>query len=84
LYQIIVSKKARKFLYKIPKKDARAILKKINALSIEPKPSGVKKLLGSDSEWRIRVGDYRAIYQVMDDVIEIHVLKIGHRKDVYQ
>ena len=56
----------------------------IEALAVEPRPPGVRKLAGSRDRWRIRVGDFRVIYEIHDDVLLVLVLTIGHRKDVYR
>jgi len=56
----------------------------MDALAINPRPKGVKKLTGLDSLYRIRTGDYRIVYQVRDDRLIVLVVRIGHRKDVYR
>ena len=50
---------------------------------MDPRPSGVKKLSGSEFTYRIRKGNYRIIYEIHDETILIEVVKIGHRKDIY-
>ena len=55
----------------------------IQGLSIDPRPPGVKKLAGQDL-WRIRVGDYRIVYQIHDRQILVLIVAIGHRGDVYR
>ena len=55
----------------------------IRALSQNPRPYGCRKLSGRDG-WRIRVGDYRVIYQIDDSRQQVTVLHIGHRRDVYR
>ncbi|MBF0508843.1 MAG: type II toxin-antitoxin system RelE/ParE family toxin [Deltaproteobacteria bacterium] len=56
----------------------------IDSLPENPLPPGVKKLAGPDHFYRIRVGDYRIIYQIKNDILTILVVKIGRRKDVYK
>lgn len=78
---------AAKFLDKMPPGKLRADLaKKAKALINEPRPSGCKKLVGKtegdEAVWRIRVGDYRILYIIRE--VEVIVLDIGHRKDVYR
>ena len=60
-----------------------AILKEIQALKFDPRPPGCKKLKGRDG-YRIRVGDYRIIYQIKDEILIIIVLDVGHRRDIYK
>ena len=55
----------------------------IAELGNEPRPAGSKKLVGVDA-WRIRVGDWRVIYQIQDDRLIVLVVRVGHRRDVYQ
>ena len=62
----------------------RRLVAAIENLAENPYPSGAKKLEGGDGEMRIRVGDYRTIYEVDGDVLLLLVLKIGDRKEVYR
>jgi mRNA-degrading endonuclease RelE of RelBE toxin-antitoxin system len=50
----------------------------------KPHPSNHKKLAGAERTYRIRVGEYRVIYEVLGEVLLIEVIKVGHRKDVYR
>lgn len=58
--------------------------RKIDELAENARPAGAKKLKGSSELWRVRVGDYRVVYSIHDDVLVILVVKIGHRRDVYR
>jgi mRNA interferase RelE/StbE len=60
------------------------ILAAVEALEEQPRPAGVKKLRGSQATWRIRVGDYRVVYEINDDVLLVLVVRIAHRRDVYR
>jgi mRNA interferase RelE/StbE len=60
------------------------ILRRVSALAEEPRPSGVVKLSGSDDLWRIRIGDYRVIYSLVDSVLVVTVVEVGHRREVYR
>jgi len=53
-------------------------------LQSEPRPSGVKKLSGRQQEWRVRVGDYRILFEIDDDEQLITIWRIAHRRDVYR
>lgn len=84
MYKISITKQALKELEHLPKKETQQISKAIDGLSNNPRPSGCKKLKGeSEYMWRIRVGNYRVIYTIDDQVKIIDVRKIGHRKDIY-
>jgi mRNA interferase RelE/StbE len=71
-------------LRKIPAKQAARIILASEKLAANPKPPGSVKLVGRDEEYRIRVGDYRVIYQIHDSVLIVLVVEVGHRKDIYR
>ena len=83
-YKVLISSSAEKSIKKIPKKDIKRIIDSIQVLAINPYPQGCRKLMGEEHTYRIRTGKYRIIYEVQDKKLIILVLKIGHRKDVYQ
>lgn len=56
----------------------------IDALAVQPRPAGTKKLVATQGFYRISVGDWRVIYQIRDQVLLILVLRIGHRREVYR
>jgi mRNA interferase RelE/StbE len=49
-----------------------------------PRPPGVLKMSGADNLWRIRIGDYRVVYEIHDERLIVLVLRVAHRKDVYR
>lgn len=61
----------------------RRLLLAISELEADPRPIGVRKLVGFDNAWRIRVGDYRVLYEILDDVVLVTVFRIAHRREVY-
>ena len=82
-YTIVLSKKAQKQLDKLPDNIAEPIFEAISLLENEPRPSGCKKLQGRDG-FRIRIGNYRVIYEIYDNELVIDVITLGHRKDIYE
>jgi mRNA interferase RelE/StbE len=84
MYIINVKKSAQKELSAIPVNFQTKIIDAIDGLATNPRPDGVKKLKLSKSLWRIRVGDYRIIYSIEDEILILEIQKIGHRKDVYR
>ena len=82
-YEISVKKSAVKELEDIPKKELQKIIKKIKSLSSDPRPQGSQKL-SQREQYRIRQGDYRIIYSVQDDDLTVHIIKVGHRKEIYR
>ena len=60
----------------------RARLLDIELLAHSPRPDGVKKLASTENAWRIRVGDYRIIYSIEDDILVVTVVRVAHRREV--
>jgi mRNA interferase RelE/StbE len=83
-YQIEFTKQAAKQFKALPILEQQRISPKIDALEIEPRVVGAIKLTGTEDLYRIRVGDYRIIYSIEDDLLLILVVKIAHRRDVYR
>ncbi|MCF6270219.1 MAG: type II toxin-antitoxin system RelE/ParE family toxin [Melioribacteraceae bacterium] len=81
-YKIEIKKSAVKEISKLPIKELKKILKKIELLADNPRLFGAIKLSG-DEKFRLRVGNYRILYQIFDDKLIIIVVKVRHRKDVY-
>ena len=82
-YTIIIKKKAEKELLCLQCSDVIKIRESINRLAENPRPHGSKKLTGSINEYRIRVGNYRILYSINDNIITIFIFKIAHRKEAY-
>ena len=82
-YTVLIERSAQKQLAKISSPYFEAISEKIQLLEKDPRPPGCKKLTGRES-WRIRVGDYRIIYNISDRVLEVIVIDIGNRKEIYR
>lgn len=82
-YKLLFKRSAEKELRKIAKPDLRRVVNTIQALAHHPRPPGVRMLRGPERYWRIRQGDYRIIYEVNDAAGQITVIKVGHRREVY-
>jgi mRNA interferase RelE/StbE len=82
-YRITLKKKAIKELTKINEPYYSNIKEAIYNLADDPRPSGCKKLKGRDA-YRIRIANYRAIYEINDEILLVDVVHVGHRKDVYK
>ena len=81
MYSIQIEKNAEDFLKKLQKKDAEIILNKI--YSIRENPFRYLKRLQGEKLWRLRIGDYRAVVDIVISMNKIIVIRIGHRKNVY-
>ena len=82
MYQLVIDKYAQKQLGKIPSPNFNRIIKAIHELSTNPRPAGYRKLTARPG-YRIRIGDYRVIYNIEDKILTVYVIDIGHRKDIY-
>ncbi len=82
-YSIGLKSEVKKYLLTLDKTLRRRISESINGLSDNPRPSGCKKLKTIDA-YRIRVGDYRVVYEIHDDVLVVLVIRVGHRREVYR
>jgi len=83
-YQVQISPEALRQLRKLDPPARRRVQAAIELLSDEPRPSGAKKLVGGQGEWRARTGDYRIVYEIHANVLLVLVLAVGHRRDIYQ
>jgi len=84
-YAVLLESQAEKDLLPIPKRDLKRIDAKLQSLSQVPRSKGATKLRGKTSEgWRVRVGDYRILYQVDDKDKTIRVYRIRHRREAYR
>jgi len=83
-YTVVFARSARKELQALDRIVAARILKGIEALRLEPRPSGCKKLEGTDDLWRIRIGDWRVVYSVDDARKLVEVSVVRHRREAYR
>ena len=84
MFQIIVERAAEKELKRITSEVRPKLATAIRALANDPRPHGCRKLVGTENDWRIRVGDYRVIYEIADEIKILRITRIRHRKDSYR
>lgn len=82
-YQITFDRRAEKALESLPPSERKRIQKAVDGLALDPRPRGAIKMSG-ESSWRVRVGDYRIIYDIQDQQLIVLVIKIGHRREIYR
>ena len=82
-YSISFVRSARKELESLPNPLLRRILTKIETLAKNPRPAGCKKLKGARDLWRIRIGEYRVVYSVLDREVRIEIITVRHRSQAY-
>ena len=83
-YRVALTVSAEKELYGLPRKVVARIMPRLEHLASAPRPPGCKKLKGGDKQWRIRVGDYRVVYEIDDRARTVDVTRIAHRREVYE
>jgi mRNA interferase RelE/StbE len=81
-YEIVFLRSVYRDLRSIPKADIKKILRRIDSLSKDPRGPGCEKL-SADERYRVRQGNYRIIYSIEDDRLIVTVVKVGHRREVY-
>lgn len=84
VYTVRITPEAEHDLEKVQKHGKARTAEKIKSLALDPRPHGVKKIQGMKNLYRIRVGDYRVVYQIRDKVLLVLVVRIARRKDVYR
>ena len=82
-YRITFKKSVTKDFRRIPNQDVKRILSRIDSLADNPRGKGCLKL-SAQERYRVRQGLYRIVYEIQDDRLVVHIVKVGHRSNVYQ
>lgn len=83
-YRVELARRAVRSLAALPRQEQQRIRAAIDLLASQPRPPGAAKLTGERRAYRVRVGDYRIVYEVFDERLVVQVVRIGHRRDVYK
>jgi mRNA interferase RelE/StbE len=83
-YSVEFRRSADKELGQLDARVRARLLRTIAALADDPRPPGVKRLAGAEDLWRVRVGDYRVVYEIREDEVLILVVRVAHRREVYR
>lgn len=83
-YQVEWKRSAVKELRKLPQQLISKIVAAVDRLALNPRPQGCRKLVGSEDTFRIRVGDYRVLYNMIENKLTVEIIRVGHRKDAYK
>jgi mRNA interferase RelE/StbE len=84
-YSLSIKASAAKEIERIePKSFRQKVVKRIRELARDPRPPGCEKLVGSAERYRVRQGVWRIVYEVLDKVLVVVVVKVGHRRDIYK
>lgn len=84
MYDIYIEKTAERDLKKLPAADFERIIPHLKGLAEDARPSGSRKISGTEHDWRIRVGTYRIIYELNEKQKFVNILRIRHRREVYR
>lgn len=84
MYRVLLERAAEKDLNRLSSKIHHRVITAIQALASNPRPPGCRKLAGSKSDWRIRAGDYRVIYEIADEIRVVRINRVRHRREVYR
>jgi mRNA interferase RelE/StbE len=83
-YAVRIKQSALRAMDRLPKPDRSKVDERIRTLSNSPRPPGCLKLAGQENLWRIRVGDYRVVYEIRDKELIVLVVSVAHRREVYR
>jgi mRNA interferase RelE/StbE len=83
-YRVELTRSAEKDLRRIDKSRLPSIFSELEKLALDPRPAGVKKLAGADKTYRVRVEDYRIVYEIENEMLVVLVIRVAHRRDVYR
>lgn len=83
-YRIEFKASAIRELHALPMDVQKRIVPRIDALASDPLPSGCRKIAGEENHYRIRIGEYRVVYEVRKAVLIVVVIRVGHRREVYR
>jgi mRNA interferase RelE/StbE len=84
VYEILLERRAEKDLRKLSSEPFQRIIAKIQSLSENPKPQGSRKITGSKNDWRIRIGAYRAIYEIDEQEKRVRIMRVRHQREAYR
>jgi len=84
VYEVLLERAAERDLKRIGANQFGRIVSELEALAKEPRPPRARKLTGTKSDWRIRVGEYRIIYEIDDGQKAVRVMRIRHRREAYR
>jgi len=84
VYKVYIERTAERDLKQLSSQLFGRIVAKVKALASNPRPPGSRKITGSKNDWRIRIGDYRVIYEVDDAERAVRIMRVRHRREVYR
>jgi mRNA interferase RelE/StbE len=84
VYEVYLERSAENDLKRLPTSIFHRIIPQIKTLTENARPSGCRKITGSKNDWRIRIGDYRIIYEIDEKAKAVRIIRVRHRREVYR
>jgi mRNA interferase RelE/StbE len=84
VYEVHLERAAENDLKRLPTTTFHRIIPQIRALAENPRPLGCRKLTGSKNDWRIRIGDYRVLYEIDEKAKAVRIMRVRYRREVYR
>ena len=84
MYEVLLEQTAERDLKRLGAEYFQRIIQETKGLADNPRPAGCRKITGSESDWRIRVGDYRIVYEIDDTARTVKVMRVRHRREIYR
>ena len=84
MHEVVLEGAAQRELKRLSAEEFAPVIGRIRGLAVNPRPSGSRKLTGSKSDWRLRIGDYRVVYEIDDGARVVRVMRVRHRSDAYR
>ncbi len=84
MYELLLESRAQRDLRRLPAGIFRRVVDVLKGLPANPRPPGCRKIVGSKNDWRVRVGDYRIVYEIDDGARLVRVMYVRHRREAYR
>lgn len=84
MYEVFLENAAERDLRRLPVQVFQRVISHIKALAEEPRPPGCRKIVGTKNDWRLRVGNYRIIYEIDQRAQSVRVLRVRYRREAYR
>ena len=84
MYEVFLESRAERDLRRLPVEISHRIIKQIKGLAENPRPPGSRKITGSENDWRLRVGNYRVIFEIDEKGKAVRIMRVRHRREAYR
>lgn len=84
MFELFIESRAERDLKRLPAEVFARVVEAMQGLRDNPRPPGCRKLTGAERDWRIRVGDYRVVYEIDSQARAVRIMRVRHRREVYR